>query len=62
MTQEQTIHYTVEQQVATITLNRPAKRNAFTPEMLTALQNAFHTAAQDDAGRAVLLTGGGKGF
>jgi 2-(1,2-epoxy-1,2-dihydrophenyl)acetyl-CoA isomerase len=62
MGQDQTVHYTVAQQVATITLNRPEKRNAFTPEMLQALHAAFGRADADDGVRAVLLTGAGKGF
>ncbi|WP_326834769.1 enoyl-CoA hydratase/isomerase family protein [Amycolatopsis rhabdoformis] len=45
--------------VAVLTLNRPAKRNAITPEMATALRT--HAAALDaDPGvRAVVLTGAG---
>lgn len=62
MSEEQSVLYQVTEQVATITLNRPAKRNAFTPEMLQALRSAFTAAAEDSAVRAVLLTGAGKGF
>lgn len=62
MTQERTISYTINQQVATITLNRPEKRNAFTPSMLQALQAAFVQAGEDQDVRAVLITGAGKGF
>ncbi len=59
---EQSVLTVVEQQVAIITLNRPQKRNAFTPAMLQALQAAFTRVAEDDTVRAVLLTGAGKGF
>src|ERR1700693_6586118 len=48
--------------VLTITLNRPEKLNALTDAMLRELQDAFGTAAHDDATRCGLFTGGGKGF
>jgi 2-(1,2-epoxy-1,2-dihydrophenyl)acetyl-CoA isomerase len=62
MHEEQGVLYRVTEQVATVTLNRPQKRNAFTPEMLQALRGAFVRAGEDPAVRAVLLTGAGKGF
>jgi len=48
--------------VATVTLNRPDKLNAFTADMLVAFREALESAARDDAVRAVLLTGAGRGF
>lgn len=50
---------TVTRRVAVLTLNRPAKRNAITPEMAAALRT--HAAALDaDPGvRAIVLTGAG---
>jgi 2-(1,2-epoxy-1,2-dihydrophenyl)acetyl-CoA isomerase len=48
--------------VMTITLNRPDRLNAFTPEMHCALRAALEAAATDAAVRAVLLTGAGRGF
>jgi 2-(1,2-epoxy-1,2-dihydrophenyl)acetyl-CoA isomerase len=59
---EQTVLYRVENGVATITLNRPERRNAVTPAMLQALHEQFVQAGQDENVRAVLLTGAGKGF
>ena len=59
---DKSILYSVEQQVVTIVLNRPEKRNAFTPDMLQALRDAFENAANDDDVRAILVTGAGKGF
>jgi 2-(1,2-epoxy-1,2-dihydrophenyl)acetyl-CoA isomerase len=44
-----------------ITLNRPESLNAFTTEMLMALQEAFREAESDGI-RCVVLTGAGKGF
>lgn len=43
--------------VATIEIDRPAKRNALTAQMYEALVAALKDAAQDHAVRAVLLTG-----
>ena len=48
--------------VLTITLNRPDKLNAFVPEMHQLLRAALARAADEDAIRAVLLTGAGRGF
>ena len=44
------------------TLNRPDKLNAFNVSMHAALRAAFEDARDDDACRAVLLTGAGRGF
>src|SRR5262245_44889835 len=48
--------------VATVTLSRPDKHNAFDGPMLQALQRALETAAADRAVRVVVLTGAGKSF
>jgi len=48
--------------VQRLTLNRPEKLNAFNPELLAALGEAFAQAESDPAIRAVLLTGAGRGF
>ena len=45
--------------VATITLNRPEQRNALGPRMLADLTAALRAARDDDAVRAVVLTGAG---
>ena len=54
--------YDVADHIATITLNRPHRRNAISVRMLTMLTEVFSRA--DDAAdvRVVLLTGAGKGF
>ncbi|MFT6391107.1 MAG: enoyl-CoA hydratase/carnithine racemase [Ilumatobacter sp.] len=52
----------VADNVATITLNRPDRLNAFTGTMMHELIDAFdHTDANDDV-RAVIVTGAGRGF
>lgn len=48
--------------IATITLNRPAKRNAYSETMVHEILNALADARDDDEIRAVILTGAGKGF
>ena len=56
----QAIGFALKDGVATITLNRPERLNAFTPEMHSELKDALERAAQE--ARAVLLTGAGRGF
>lgn len=48
--------------VVTLTLNRPEVRNAFGPDMMRALIEAFDGLRDDDTVRAVVLTGAGKAF
>ena len=48
--------------VATLTLNRPAKYNALSEEMLAALQEALDEIAADDNIRVVVLAARGKAF
>lgn len=56
------IHYDVADRVATITLDRPDKLNAFTIKMLFELIDAFDRVDADDGVRAVIVTGAGRGF
>ncbi len=56
------IAYEVRDAVATITLNRPSRLNAWTPHMGRELYHAFQTAGADDAVRVVIVTGAGRGF
>ncbi len=48
--------------VAVVTLNRPEKYNALTPELIARFGEHFATLAADDTVRAIVLTGAGKGF
>lgn len=48
--------------VATITLNRPDKRNAFNSEMIGELHAAFDGLAKDASTRFVVIRGAGKSF
>jgi len=56
-----TIRYALDDAVATITLHRPDKLNAFTEEMHGELADALGRLAGDGA-RALLITGAGRGF
>ena len=58
----QEILYTVSGHVATITLNRPDKLNAWTRTMEAEVRQAIEEAAGDDHVRAIVLTGAGRGF
>jgi len=58
----ETILYEVVDEVATVTLNRPSKLNAYTPQMGTELVDAFSQADADQAVRVIILTGAGRGF
>jgi len=58
----ETILYAVEDGIATITLNRPERLNAFTARMMSDLIAAFDLTDADDAVKAVIVTGAGRGF
>src|SRR5437660_2930298 len=48
--------------VAVVTLNRPERRNAYTPRMGAELHAAFAELEADDAVRAIVVTGAGRDF
>ncbi len=56
------IDYAVADHVATITLNRPDRLNAFTHPMADEIIAAFDATDADDEVRAVVVTGAGRGF
>src|SRR6516164_64217 len=58
----ETIKYEVEDQILTITLNRPDKLNAFTATMQREIIDALDAADRDDGIRAIIVTGAGRGF
>jgi 2-(1,2-epoxy-1,2-dihydrophenyl)acetyl-CoA isomerase len=51
-----------ENGLAIVTLNRPDKKNAITMEMRVRLWEIFEAIGEDDAIRAVVLTGAGEDF
>jgi enoyl-CoA hydratase/carnithine racemase len=56
------ISYDVEDRIATITLNRPDKLNAFTNSMMNELLHAFDLVDADDGVRVVIVTGADRAF
>ncbi|MBR1222908.1 crotonase/enoyl-CoA hydratase family protein [Bradyrhizobium sp. U87765 SZCCT0131] len=56
------IKYDVEDNILTITLNRPDKLNAYTHTMQTEMIDAFDRADADDNVRAIIVTGAGRAF
>ena len=58
----QTILLDIADGVATVTLNRPDKLNAYTVDMGEEIVDVFDQLKEDDSVRAVILTGAGRGF
>lgn len=62
MSSYEQITYAVEDRIATITLNRPDRMNAFTGRMCDELIAAFDAADADDEVKVVIVTGAGRAF
>src|ERR1700689_5325934 len=60
--QLETVNVMVEQGAATVELNRPHALNAWNHQLGADLLGALSAVAQDDAVRAVVLTGAGRAF
>jgi methylglutaconyl-CoA hydratase len=56
------IQYEVNNRIASITLNRPEKRNALSSELVQALKDAFDRAAVDSEAKVIVLKANGKAF
>jgi 2-(1,2-epoxy-1,2-dihydrophenyl)acetyl-CoA isomerase len=56
------IHYTIENGVGKLILNRPDVLNSFNREMAIAMQTSLQSAANDIKVRAILITGNGRAF
>lgn len=54
--------YTVAERIATISLNRPDKRNALNGALVAELRQAFTEAGQDDNVKVIILKGEGEAF
>jgi enoyl-CoA hydratase/carnithine racemase len=60
--QAQHVRLTVESKVATLTLNRPEKKNPLTFESYAEIANIFRAAARDKTVKAFVITGEGGNF
>ena len=56
------ILFTIEQGVATLTLNRPAQLNSFNAQMHQEVREALKQVRQSPEARCLLITGNGRGF
>jgi enoyl-CoA hydratase/carnithine racemase len=56
------VHYSVENKIATITLNRPAKLNAFSDELVVALNTALRQFDADPEAFIAIIHGAGRAF
>ena len=59
---QQLVSYARQGQVATITLNRPDKRNAFNADLVRSLRQALADFDSDQEARVAILCGAGKAF
>jgi enoyl-CoA hydratase/carnithine racemase len=57
-----TIRYTTQAPIALITLNRPERLNAWTPQMSQEMADAIEQANKDRGIGAIVVTGEGRGF
>ncbi|MBV9996078.1 MAG: crotonase/enoyl-CoA hydratase family protein [Caulobacteraceae bacterium] len=58
----ETLIYAADDGIATITLNRPDRLNAFNSQMMADMIAAFDVTDADDAVKAVIVTGTGRAF
>jgi len=58
----QDIIFTKEEGIATITLNRPDRLNAFSPEMMDSIYNAVEDVRKDKDMKVVIITATGRAF
>ncbi|MDX6611264.1 MAG: hypothetical protein QOD75_450 [Blastocatellia bacterium] len=62
MTDQNIVLYQVDGAVARITLNRPEKKNALNPELIGGIKSKLREAKEDEAVRAIVITGAGYDF
>jgi enoyl-CoA hydratase/carnithine racemase len=62
MSENQELLFQVENKVATITINRPERKNAMNPNVMAGLKDAFEKAGADPDVSAIVLTGAGGTF
>jgi len=59
---EDVVLYSITDRIATITLNRPDKRNALNPEVVANLTTSFIKASEDDRVKLIILKANGPTF
>ena len=62
MSESQEVLFAVEGKVATISINRPERRNALNPNVMTGLSDCFERAGADPDVAAIVLRGAGRTF
>ncbi len=62
MTEEKEVLYEVKDRIATLTLNRPERRNAINAGIIAGMDRGLEQADQDSGVSAVILTGSGGHF
>jgi enoyl-CoA hydratase len=62
MSEKQEVLFQVENKVATITINRPERRNAMNPDVMAGLKDRFERAGADPEVSTIVLTGAGGTF
>jgi len=62
LTTYETLDWSVEDRILTLTLNRPDQLNSFTVTMADELEHAFRRASADDDVAAIVVTGAGRAF
>lgn len=62
MTNQNVLFQKVEEHIGVVTLNRPQKRNALTPELLEEFDHLLATVAKDEKIRVVVIRGEGPSF
>lgn len=60
MSDTEVVLYAVADHVATVTINRPERHNAMSPQVMAELRDAFAAAKADDDVHVVVLTGAGE--
>lgn len=56
------LEYNISERIANITINRPEKRNALNPDLVSALANAFKAAIHDENVKVIVLKARGEVF
>lgn len=62
MAETDTVKVSIDNTIATVTFNRPAKRNAMSPSLHLAMTDALEKLRYDKSVRVIVLTGEGEAF